>query len=142
MRKRFIVDSDAIFALYNPDDLLNNSALVTFNRLAEEKCELVYPSSVIFETMSLFQRVLANSEITTLLHEKIQNDELKIYFVEEDVLKDSLSFFKPKGSKKNTLVDCSVVAIAKKLKADGVFSYDEFYKKNGLKLASELVNPL
>jgi len=47
--------------------------------------------------------------------------------------------FNPAGSKKNTLIDCSVVAIAKKIKADGVFTYDGFYTKQGLKQAENLV---
>lgn len=55
------------------------------------------------------------------------------------LLKQATFIFKPAGSKKNTLVDCSVVVIAKKIKADGVFAYDSFYTKQGLKLAEDLV---
>jgi hypothetical protein len=36
-------------------------------------------------------------------------------------------------------IDCSVVAIAKKIKADAVFAYDNFYTKQGLKQAEDLV---
>jgi len=34
-----------------------------------------------------------------------------------------------------------VVAIAKKIKADGIFAYDQFYAKHGLKSAEQLINP-
>lgn len=139
MSKSVVVDSDSIFAIYNPDDPLNTSAVETFKKLIDQGYELIYPSSVIFEVISLFQRVSPKPIVTALLKEKIQNDELRICYVDAEILKESVLLFKPVGSKKNTLVDCSVVVVAKKLGVGGVFSYDEFYGKNGLKSATKLV---
>jgi len=93
---------------------------------------LIYPSSVLFEIVSLFQRVLPTPKITGKFIEMIENDEILIHAIDNDTLKQSAALFDPKGSKKNTLIDCSVVAVAKKLKASGVFAYDSFYKKQGL----------
>lgn len=139
MAKTVVVDSDAIFAIYNPNDPLNTRATKTFQELIENEFRLVYPTSVIFESISLFQRVSPSPTVTKLLIELIESDELLIYVVDKEILKQSAKLFKPAGSKKNTLVDCSVVAVAKKVKADGVFAYDEFYVKQGLKLAGDLV---
>ena len=69
----------------------------------------------------------------------IKKDQLLIHVVDEDTLKESAALFDPAGSKKNSLIDCSVAIIAKKIKADGVFAYDEFYTKQGLKLAEDLI---
>lgn len=138
--KTVVVDSDAIFALYNPNDPLNKKATQTFGKLVNQNYQLVYPSSVIFEVISLFQRVLPNPTIISKLKEMIQNDQLFIQIVDAQLLKEAITLFNPAGSKKNTLIDCSVVVIAKSVKADGVFAYDEFYTKQGLKLAEELVN--
>ena len=44
-----VVDSDSIFALYNPNDPLNEKATQTFQRLIALGYQLVYPTSVIFE---------------------------------------------------------------------------------------------
>jgi predicted nucleic acid-binding protein len=60
-----VVDSDSIFALYNPNDPLNEKATQTFQRLIALGYQLVYPTSVIFEVISLFQRVLPTPTVTT-----------------------------------------------------------------------------
>lgn len=139
MVKVVVVDSDAIYALYNPNDPLNTKATQTFQKLIARKIQLIYPSSVFFEIISLFQRVLPTPTVTTKLIEMVKNEELLIHIVDIELLKESAAIFKPTGSKKNTLVDCSVIAVAKKIKADGVFAYDEFYTKQGLKLAEDLI---
>lgn len=139
MVKTVVVDSDAIYAIYNPEDPLNTKATKTLQQLIENEFRLIYPTSVIFESISLFQRVSPTPAVTRLLIEMVNDDELLIYVVDKEVLKQSAKIFNPAGSKKNTLVDCSVVAVAKKIKADGVFSYDSFYKKQKLKLAEDLI---
>ncbi len=139
MAKVVVVDSDAIFAMYNPNDSLNAQAIQTFQELVNKGYQLIYPTSVIFEVISLFQRVLPTPKVTAKLIELIKNDQILIHVVEADILKESAVLFDPTGSKKNTLIDCSVVTIAKKIKANGVFAYDEFYTKQGLKPAEDLL---
>ena len=136
---KVIVDSDAIYALYNPQDPLNARATETFQQLINQGFDLIYPTSVLFEIVSLFQRELPTPKITTKIIEKIKNDELKVYIIDNETLKEVAVLFNPTGSKKNTLVDCSVAVVAKKIKADGVFAYDSFFPKQGLKQAEELI---
>lgn len=139
MTKIVVVDSDAIFALYNPNDPLNKKVSKTFQELITQGYQLFYPTSVIFEVISLFQRVLPTPTVTTRLVDVIKNDQMLISIIDAEILKESATLFNPAGSKKNTLIDCSVVVVAKKIKADGVFAYDEFYAKQGLKLAEDLI---
>lgn len=139
MAKLVVVDSDSIFAIYNPNDPLNRSATRTLQKLIEQNYQLVYPTSVVFEVISLFQRVLPTLTVTAKLIDLIKDNQMSIYTIDEDTLRETISLFDPKGSKKNTLIDCSVAVVAKKIKAEGVFSYDEFYIKKGLKLAVSLV---
>lgn len=139
MTKTVVVDSDSIFAIYNPNDPLNKEATKTFQQLISRDYQLIYPTSVIFEIISLFQRVLPKPTVTDKLIEMIKNDALLIHVVDTEILKESAAMFEPSGSKKNTLIDCSVAVIAKKIKALGVFAYDEFYTKQGLKLAEDLI---
>ena len=138
-KAKIVVDSDAIFARYNPHDPLYDKATSTFQQLIDKGYQLIYPTSVIFEVVSLFQRVLSDPTVTRLQIELIKSGQLSIITVDEIILKQSASLFNPIGTKKNTLIDCSVVVIAKKIKADGVFSYDNFYAKQGLKLAEDLI---
>ncbi len=139
MAKVVVVDSDAIFALLNPNDPLNHKAFQTFQQLVAQGYQLIYPTSVIFEVVSLFQRVLPTPTVTAKLVEMIRKDQLLIHVVDSEILKESAVLFNPAGSKKNTLIDCSVVVIAKKIKAEGVFAYDDFYIKQRLKSAEDLV---
>src|SRR3989344_3314149 len=139
MTKKVVIDSDAIYAIYNHNDPLHSKAIKTLQLLNKTQVQLIYPTSVIFEVMSLFQRVLSTPSVTIKMTDMISRDLLIIYVIDSELLKEATNIFKPAGSKKNTLVDCSVVAVAKKIKADGVFAYASFYKKQGLKLAEDLV---
>lgn len=139
MAKTVVVDSDSIFAIYNPNDPLNEKATQTFHQLITQGFKLVYPTSVLFEVVSLFQRVLPTPTVTAKLIDLIKNDQIPIHVIDADILKVAAILFDPVGSKKNTLIDCSVVVVAKKIKADGVFAYDSFYTKQGLKLAEDLL---
>ena len=139
MLKKVVVDSDSIFAIYNPNDPLNKQALEIFQKLITQGFQLIYPTSVLFEVISLFQRVLPTPTVVARIIDMIKNDQFLTHVVDNDILRKSATIFDPAGSKKNTLIDCSVVVIAKKIKADGVFAYDSFYTKQGLKLARDLV---
>lgn len=139
MAKTVVVDSDSIFAIYNPNDPLNVKATQTFHQLITQGFKLVYPISVLFEVVSLFQRVLPTPTVTAKLIDLIKNDQIPIHVIDADTLKVSAVLFDPAGSKRNTLIDCSVVVVAKKIKADGVFAYDSFYIKQGLRLAEDLL---
>lgn len=139
MTKSVVVDSDAIFAIYNPNDPLNKQATKTFQQLITQGFQLIYPTSVLFEIISLFQRVLPAPTVTAKLTEMIKSDQFTVHVINYEILKESATLFNPSGSKKNTLIDCSVVAVAKKIKAYGVFAYDSFYTKQGLKSAEDLI---
>lgn len=139
MTKKVIIDSDAIYAIYNHQDPLHGKATQTLQQLNNSQYQFIYPASVIFEVMSLFQRVLSRPSAVMKIADMIKNDLLIVHVIDNELLKETVDLFKPAGSKKNTLVDCSVVVVAKKIKADGVFAYDSFYAKHGLKSAEELI---
>ncbi len=139
MSKTVVVDSDVIFAIYNPNDPLNKKATETFQQLLARGYQLIYPTSVIFEVISLFQRVLPTPTVTSKLIELIKSDQMLVQVVDVETLKQAATLFDPTGSKKNTLIDCSVVVVAKNIQADGIFAYDGFYTKQGLTLAEDLI---
>ena len=119
MTKTVKVDSDAIFAIYNPNDPLKAQAIQTFQELANKGYQLIYSSSVIFEVVSLFQRVLPTPTVTAKITDLIKNDNMFIKVVDGDILKESATLFNPTGSNKNILIDCSVVVITKKVRGRG-----------------------
>lgn len=139
MVKAVVIDSDAIYALYNRNDPLHARATLALHKLTVQGFKVVYPSSVLFEAVSLFQRVLSTPIASSKLAEMIDRDQVSIEIIDQELLRESVQLFNPSGSKKNTLVDCSVVAVARRMKAKGVFSYDNFYAKHGLKSAEDVV---
>ena len=50
----------------------------------------------------------------------------------------AMNYFKPAGSKKNTLFDCIIMAVADRYETDIIFSFDKIYKKQGYRLVSDL----
>lgn len=136
-----IVDSDALIALFNKDDSNFSKAKILFESFYEQKTRLIYPSTTLVETIDTIQRRLKKYEVAKHLAQLISSAEFAIESVEPidgSYLKEAVKYFKLESDNRKTLADAVVVAVAKKNNADGIFSFDEWYKKLGYKLASEL----
>lgn len=140
--KTLIVDTDALIALFNKDDSNFSKAKVLFESFYEQKTRLIYPSTALVETIDTIQRRLKKYEVAKQLAQLILSSDLTVESVEPingNYLKAAVKYFEAEGSNRKTLADAVVVAVAKKLNADGIFSFDEWYQKLGYKLAAELV---
>ena len=69
----------------------------------------------------------------------IKESQFPIIAVDQEILELAEALFDPYGSKQNTLFDAVVAAIAKKQKADAIFSFDVWYEKIGLTLAFNIL---
>lgn len=69
----------------------------------------------------------------------IKESQFPVIAVDQEILESAETLFNSNGSKQNTLFDAIVAAIAKKQKADAVFSFDVWYEKLGLILAFNLL---
>lgn len=133
-----VVDADAIIAQADPNDSLHEKAQFISNNLIKVGARVIYPASAIMEASTHTQRVL-NSNVSALgIVQLFSNPSFEIEVINSNILNSALEFFNPLSSKKNTIFDCVVAEIAKREKADYIFSFDKFYKKLGFKLASEL----
>ena len=99
---------------------------------------MLYPSTAICEATTHIQRVLSNGATAYGTAIAFTNPNIGVVEVNQETLKHAAQFFSPTTSKKNTLYDCIIAAVAEEHNADAIFSFDGFYKKNGFKLASEL----
>lgn len=134
-----IGDADAIIAQTNPDDLHHQKATVISDTLKSKHAQLIYPVTAILEAAAHMQRVLNSSASAYGTAVYFSNPNIQVVEVNQDIFKSALKYFDPNSSKKNTLFDCVVAAIAEENKADAIFSFDKFYKRKGFKLAGELV---
>ena len=70
---------------------------------------------------------------------KFQSCDFPVRAVNHAILSEAGDLFNPNGSKRNTLFDAVVAAIAKRLDADAIFSFDEWYRKIGMTLTDDLI---
>ncbi|PJE63732.1 hypothetical protein COU89_01710 [Candidatus Roizmanbacteria bacterium CG10_big_fil_rev_8_21_14_0_10_45_7] len=140
MSKRPIViaDSDAIIAQTNPADIHHKKANEISQNLININAQLLYPTTTIVESTAHMQRVLNSTASAYGTAVVMTSPDAQVVEVNKQTLTNALKFFGPNTSKKNTLFDCIVAAIAQEHKADAIFSFDNFYKKKGFKLAEEL----
>jgi hypothetical protein len=59
--------------------------------------------------------------------------------VDDVVITTAIGLYNPEGSKYNTFFDAIVAAVAKLTKADAIFSFDEWYNKQGFKITDDIL---
>lgn len=133
-----IVDADAIVAQASPSDNLHASAVKTAEKLIQLNAQVLYPATAITEATTHIQRVLNSGAIAYGTAIAFTDPNVNVVEVNQETIRHATQFFSPTTSKKNTLYDCIVAAVAEENKADAIFSFDRFYKTKGFKLALEL----
>ncbi len=134
-----IVDSDAIVAQTNMSDANHDIAQKISEKLVEIGAKLIYPSCIVFESTTTMSRKLNNPRMAAETLAIFSDSAMIIEPVNREIIALAAKYFNPKATKKNTPFDCAVAAVAKKQKADYIFSFDEFYKKHGFVLAKEVL---
>lgn len=134
-----IGDSDGLIAIVHQDDQHHNRATETVRRLLQHDAQVIFPITCIAETITTLTRKLAKPKLAAHVVQQIAHGELAIESVNTPLLETALTVFDPLASKQNTLFDAFVFATAKKFGAKGIFSFDEWHKKQGLHLASDLM---
>jgi predicted nucleic acid-binding protein len=134
-----IVDADAIISFVYVNDANHTRAKAIMQHLALTEMYILYPTTAICEAVTVLRSKLNASEDAAAVVKKFQSGDLPIQAVDQEILNLAGDFFDPTGSKKNTLFDAVIAAIAKKLYADAIFSFDEWYKKQGFTLAEDLL---
>ncbi len=133
-----IVDADALISFINEEDANHLKAKKLMQYLADMQASLLYPSTAICEAVTVLRTKLNRPADAGRVMTKLQNGDFPLQAVDQEIINHAASLFDPQASKKNTLFDAVVAAIAKRLDADAIFSFDEWYKKIGIPLVSAL----
>lgn len=133
-----IGDADAIIAQADPEDVHHEKAIRISTNLKNQDAQIIYPVTAILEAATHMQRVLSSTASAYGTAVVFSNPDVLVIEVNQNTLKKAVKYFDPNTSKKNTLFDCTVAAVAEENKADAIFSFDKFYKSKGFRLASEL----
>lgn len=133
-----IVDADAIIAQTNPQDLHHQKATKISQNLINMNAQVIYPTTAVAEAVTHMQRVLSSTASAYGTVQLMTDPMAQVVEVNKQTITNALKFFSPATSKKNTIFDCIIAAIADEHKADAIFSFDKFYQKKGFKSAEEL----
>jgi predicted nucleic acid-binding protein len=138
MDKTVIADSDALIALLSEDDLHHAEAVEILEKLINDEYRILYPATAIVETTTIFQRKFSKPELAAEIVKMIGEAQLPIEPVDGETITEASKLFDPKGSKQNALFDAVVAALTKRVDAEAVFGFDEWYRKIGLQIAVDL----
>ncbi len=138
--KLVVVDSDALIGLVNTTDLNHAKCLQISEYLAKNSLGTVVPYPIVLEAATALSR---NTKINRpdLAAEMLASyaeleDKPKL---DDDVTKLVSESFQKNTCRKNTPFDHYLCALAKKNGISYIFSFDSFYKKQGLILTEDLL---
>ena len=134
-----IADADTIVAQAVSEDSNHQLAIRLGKKLEKKGANIIYPATAIAEAVTSLQRKFSNPHLAALTLENFINPQVLIDTIDGKSIREAKELFDPNRSKKNTLFDCIVATLAKKHNADGIFSFDSWYKKLGFKLVSDLL---
>ena len=107
--------------------------------LEENEATLYFPTTTIAETITALARKHASPALARQIVEQCKFRSILFTPVDEAVITTAIGFYNPDGSKKNTFFDAIVAAAAKLAKADAIFSFDNWYKKQGFKITDDIL---
>jgi predicted nucleic acid-binding protein len=126
------IDSDAFLGISNPSDALHNRAIAL---LKYQTDDLVTSWDVIDEVTTKLSYHFSKSHAIEFL-KSLAVHNITIEFLDKVTSEVAKEIFISLKSKNVSMTDCANMAIAKKLKINIFFSFDEHYTKNGFKLLS------
>lgn len=131
---KVLLDSDALVAKLEEADAWHKKSLEIFARLIQNKTVFYIAATTISEVVTTIQRRYNRPKLSTDLFHQLLAEEINIVPVDREVLAVAYEYFTVSRSKKNTTFDVINMAVFKKYDLDAIFSFDNFYKKSGLKL--------
>lgn len=139
-----VFDADGLIALFNENDAHAGKAIQLLEKLQAVNAKIIYPVTCITETVTTLQRRMQRpdlvKQIISLFH--LHRSNLLIEPVDSDLLFEAVALFDPNGSKKNTLFDAVVAAVAARHTAQAIFSFDGWYSKQGFTLVADMTSLL
>lgn len=140
MKKQLVIitDADAIVALANENDGNHGRAKEISIKLETLNARVFTPVTALAEALTVLKRKLKKANLVEDLIEQCKNGMIPLVAVDEHIVPIALSYFDPDSSKKDTFFDSIIAAMAKIYKAEAIFSFDQWYKKQGLNMTGDL----
>ena len=132
------VDTNIFIALNDEADSTHKKAVELKEKLRELGTILYTSSDVIGETMTVLSKKLGKKKCNEFF-DNYSKLGIREIFIDEYLHKETRDFFKRVKSKNTSFIDCSSVIAMRRSKIKVIFSFDEDFKKMGVKLLSDVV---
>ena len=132
-----IGDADALIALAYKEDFNHQRAKKAVESITSQGYEIIYPNTAILEAITALKRAKNLPEHAHLVNQQYQSGTFTVEFIDEVTQHQASIRFEKTVSKKNTIFDCVVAETALKLGTKIIFSFDDFFTKQGFQLAGE-----
>lgn len=138
--RRVVFDADGLIALHDPGHDFHRVARNLFWKLGEYRVEFIFPITAICEAITVFQR-RPDPDQAEFVAKKFAAHPQWLLIPDKAIFLESFKEYvarKAFFSVGNTPFDATVATIARNCHADAIFSFDHYYKVEGLILVKDL----
>lgn len=132
-----LVDSDAIVAIFSEKDANHARAKIFRQVIKNQESSIAMATSTIAECVTTLRRRHNRPDWSEGFLELIKLEPTIIFPVDDATIFSAAKIYNPYASKKHTFFDAVNVAVAQKEGVEIIFSFDDFYRSHGLKLAGD-----
>ena len=131
MDREFIVDTSAIFAYLDPNDLFHVQAREIYHEFLEQGDRMLSNSYVLIESAALIQRRMGFASLRSFL-DSVQG-RWEIQWINRGMHDAIWQRMSASGGSRLSLVDWSVIVMAEQTRA-AVFTFDSDFAGEGLRV--------
>ncbi len=135
MSKIAVGDADSLVALVYKNDANHIRVQKISEWLQSRGYTVIYPNTAILEAVTALKRSLNLVDEAHLLNRQYQAGVFAVEYINESIQLKASQRFESANSKKNTIFDAVVIETAVEFEADYIFSFDNWYSKEGFDLA-------
>lgn len=134
------VDSDFFVATVKNDDLNYKKANLLLEKALDKSFSFCTSNYVFSEVVTVLSQRMGKEAAVRFIEMVNSESGYEIIRVNEDLEKEAIKIFRDQTSKNVSFVDCTNMAIMREdSKIKAILSFDEVYRKNGLKTAADVV---
>ena len=129
------VDNSAWIALSNTRDQHYDEAKTIFNRLLQQRMQIVTTDYVIDETVTRLRYDLSHAatvKFLDVIERTAQEDTLAEIGVDRRLFQEALRLFRQYDSARLSFTDCTSFAVCQKHKIAEVFAFDSDFEMMGI----------
>lgn len=126
---KVFVDTSALFALLDSDDINHQSAKDKWLSLLQTESNLITTNYIIIESMALIQRRLGLKALRTFQEGILPI--FQIYWIQEDTHNCGVAALLTASRKMLSLVDCISFHVMSKHSIKNAFTFDKHFKQEG-----------